>query len=111
MERTVGFVAVTGPLQWHALRHYVNDIQPGLNIIDCGHAETASPVSLAPVARPPDSMDRFVVLPPINSISQKLLFTLNTPLLLYFIISSARLTGMKQVRSLCSMTSGLERFK
>ena len=68
MERTVGFVAVTGPLQWHALRHYVNYIQPGLNIIDCGHAETASPVRLAPAARRPDSMDRFVVPPPINSI-------------------------------------------
>ena len=68
MERTVGFVAVTGPLQWHALGHYVNDIQPGLNIIDCGHAATASPMSLAPVARPPDSMGRFVVPPPINSI-------------------------------------------
>jgi len=111
MERTVGFVAVTGPLQWHALRHYVNDIQPGLNIIDCGHAETASPVSLAPVARPPDSMDRFVVPPPINSIDQRLFCTLTTQLLAYFIISNARLTGMKQVQSLCSVTSGLERFK
>ena len=86
MERTVGFVAVTGPLQWHALRHYVNDIQSSLNIIDCGHAETVSPVSLAPVARPPDSMDRFVVLPPINSIDQQLCFTLNTKVLAYFII-------------------------
>ncbi len=70
MERTVGFVAVTGPLQWHALGHYVNDIQPGLNIINCGHAATASPVRLAPAARPPDSMDRFVVPPPINSIGR-----------------------------------------
>ena len=70
MERTVGFVAVTGPLQWYALRDYLNDIQPGLNIIGCGHAETASPVSLAPVARPPDSMDPFVAPPPINSIDQ-----------------------------------------
>ena len=68
MERTVGFVAVTGPLQWHALRHHVNDIQPGLNIIDCGHTAAASSVSLALVARPADSMDRFVVPPPINSI-------------------------------------------
>ena len=70
MERTVGFVAVTGPLQWYALRDYLNDIQPRLNIIDCGHDATASPVSLALVARPPDSMGRFVVPPPINSIDQ-----------------------------------------
>ena len=70
MKRTVGFVAITGPLQWYALRDYLNNIQPGLNIIDCGHVATASPVSLAPVARPPDSMNRFVVLPPIYSIDQ-----------------------------------------
>ena len=68
MERTVGFVAITGPLQWYALRDYLNNIQPGLNIIDCGHAVAASSVSLALVARPADSMDRFVVPPPINSI-------------------------------------------
>jgi len=70
MKRTVGFVAITGPLQWYALRDYLNNIQPGLNIIDCGHAATASPMTLAPVARPPDSIGRFVVPPPINSINQ-----------------------------------------
>ena len=93
MEGTVRFVAIAGPLQRHSLRDHLNDVQPGLHVINDGHRPHSLLESLSPIAGPSDVI-KFLVTPPPNNCKVRIyLCTLDTTLLAYFIIKARDLTG------------------